>query len=105
MDTLVKFFERLQSSDDATKRRAFIIGVTFVMVIVLVVWLRYFNGLLIAPPVVSSDCCASDDAGSFSPLETVKALTRTAWEALSRGVARAVSFVKTPAAYTITPEP
>ena len=40
------FLERLQSADDGTKRRWMFASVTIVMVIVVYVWLAYFNNLV-----------------------------------------------------------
>jgi len=105
METLAKFLGRLQSSDEVTKRRALIVGVTLVMAVVLVVWLRYFNTLLVTAPPVPSGCCATDEIGSFSPLQTVKEVVRAGARGVYAQVERVMSFIQSPAAYVVTPTP
>lgn len=40
------FLERLQSADDATKKRWMFISTAIIMAVVIYVWLMYFNSLI-----------------------------------------------------------
>ena len=51
---MFKFIEKLQNSDEDTKRRWMIILTAIAMIVVIYIWLAYFNNLvanLSAPPV------------------------------------------------------
>lgn len=65
-----KFLERLQSSDDQTKKRWMIGSATVIIAIVIYIWIGYFNNLIFTlsspqePPL--------QKIGGFSFLETAK---------------------------------
>ncbi|MFH0890420.1 MAG: hypothetical protein V1856_00105 [Candidatus Liptonbacteria bacterium] len=70
----MNFLERIQSSDDQTKKR-WLIGLSAVIMFVVIwVWLGYFNSLFMRPEI--SD---ASDAGSFSFRESLRGGTGEVW--------------------------
>lgn len=64
-----ELLERLQSLDDAAKRRLLVIGTTFAMLIVIVVWFKYFNSII--QPISGIPEVVPEEHG-FSPWESAK---------------------------------
>jgi len=76
--TRKSFLERLQSADESRKRRWMIAGTVIIGVIVVCIWLAYFNNLIAgfsAPPQV---------AGEVGNL--------TLWQAIKNGTAAPYNF-------------
>ncbi len=65
-----KFLEKLQSSDDQTKKRWMIGSTTVIIVIVVYIWVGYFNNLIFT--LSSPQEPTLQKTGGFSFLETAK---------------------------------
>lgn len=66
------FFQKLQSADDRTKRRIMIVSTAVVLVVVIYVWLAYFNNLLASFNAPSGPPAGGRESLGFSFLETAK---------------------------------
>ncbi len=65
---MAEFLSKLQSADDATKKKWMIIGTAVIMAIVIYVWLAYFNTLFTgSPTAATAPAAVSDQRQSAAP--------------------------------------
>ncbi|HEY4525630.1 MAG TPA: hypothetical protein VJL32_00845 [Candidatus Paceibacterota bacterium] len=93
------FLERIRTSDDQTKKR-WLVGVSAVIMLVIVwVWLGYFNSLFMSP-----DASASPEQGGFSFWTSLKSGGSAAWDSMTASVKSFGKFFGGPKEYIIKPE-
>lgn len=100
------FLEKLQSADEATKKRWMVLTVAVIMALVIYVWLAYFNNLIAgfssgqAQSVASS---AAEPASSGSFLETAKNGLASLYQIFSDKIHSLGQVLQSPREYIIKP--
>ena len=93
--------EKLQSSDEGTKKR-WLIGLTaIVMVGVVYVWLAYFNNLVVGFQAPGAE--TSEQAAGFSFLETLKRGAAVIYGVFSEKLQVFAKILEKPREYIIQP--
>lgn len=95
------FLEKLQSSDERTKRR-WLVGLTaVVMVGVIYVWLAYFNNLVAGFEEPSPELNQREEGFTF--LETLKKGAAVIYDAFSQRLQGLGAILEKPKEYIIQP--
>lgn len=88
------FLERLQSADNETKRRWMVGAVIVFMIIVVYLWLAYFNNIVASSNTVPS--VAGETRTSFSFLDTMRRGTAVVSDSLKGLFGKSKEIVITP---------
>ncbi len=96
------FLKRLQGADAATKRRIVIISSVLAMVVVLYIWLAYFNNLL-ADAGRSDGSTGGQGETHASFWETMQRGTVIVYENVTGAVGRFGEMLKGPREYIVKP--
>ena len=96
------FLERLQESDERTKRWWLIVCSCAAMGVVLFIWLRYFSALV---NTGGEQMAAGSDqgSGSMSFAETMRAGAGVLFDRVKGAVSRFGEVIQAPRSYDITP--
>ena len=97
------FLEKLQSADETTKKRWLVASTSVIMVVVVALWLAYFNTLLTSFTPTPPPEVINEEAG-FTFLETLGNGAAVVYQSVGDAIGRAVSFITAPRSYLITPE-
>ncbi len=93
------FLERIRVSDDQTKKR-WLIGVSAaIMVLVIWIWLGYFNSLFVRP-----GSAQAEPAGTFSFWDSVKGGSGAAWSSLTASIKNVGGIFTSPKEYIVQPQ-
>lgn len=94
--------ERIQNSDDRTKKIWLILISSVVMVAVIYIWSAYFNTLFVAvnKPVEAGEVAKSEEFGFFS---TIKSGAATIYEFLADKLEGIFGGIQKPKEYIINP--
>ena len=103
MEEKKSFLERLQSADDNRKRRWLVVSSGVAMVIVVYVWLAYFNFIIQGPgaPSVQPPEGAAPELTFF---ETVKRGSAILYENLAEKIGLLGSRIRAPKEYLVDPQ-
>jgi cytoskeletal protein RodZ len=71
-----KFLKELQSLDEPAKNRILIIATVVIMIVVLFVWIAYFNSIVI-PSAAQTDKTATTTATTASAVPAADVVTQT----------------------------
>ncbi len=93
------FFKKLRESDDARKRRWMIASTSVTMLLVIYLWLGYFNNIIADSSMQSAE--KESAGGSFSFGQTMKMGMSSAFTAVGDGVKSLGSFLNQPKEYIL----
>ena len=100
-------FEELQSLSETNKMRVLVVGTIIIMVIVVGVWLTYFNSVVLggaqqtavqAPPPAAAASTAT------SATAQAQASGPGIWQYIENGFASFLNIFRNPSQYTIQPK-
>lgn len=97
----MKFLQKLQDSDESTKRRWMFIITAIVMVIVIYLWLAYFNNLIVgfAQPQLQE----LQESSEFTFWQTMKNGTAILYQGSIDKIRDFGEILQTPREYIISP--
>ncbi len=104
MEEQKSFLEKLQSADEETKKRWLVISVAVIMVIVIYVWLAYFNNLLAgfsAPP--ASESGSGEAQGGMTFWQTLKNGAASVYDGFIGKISALGNILQAPREYIIKP--
>src|ERR1700690_1254962 len=96
------FLEKLQSADEATKRRWMILSTIIIMVMVIYVWMAYFNNL-VAGFSQAQQPSAGSSAGGFTFWQTMKNGTAILYRGLSGAFHSLGNILNSPREFIVKP--
>lgn len=94
------YLEKLQNADDRTKWRYGTAITTVVMVLVIYIWLAYFN-TLVAPQTTATNAEVGDEGFSF--WETTKQETASMYNGFKEQISNFKTMIEMPKEYEIKP--
>ena len=91
------FLDELRSLDEPVKKRVLIISTIIIMIIVLYIWIGYFNSIVASSsqPTVATAVATSTGATSQGI---------SFWQNIKNGMANIANIVRGPGEYTIQPK-
>jgi zona occludens toxin (predicted ATPase) len=105
--------EEIQALSEANKKRVLVFGTVIIMLIVLGVWVAYFNGIIASAsqPLTaqSTSTDATDAAAAPVPIAIQPATTPATngpglWQNIEDGMASIANIFKRPSQYDIQPQ-
>jgi hypothetical protein len=101
--------EEIQSLNEKNKKRVLVIGTAIIMIIVIGVWITYFNGIIAS---AGQQSVADGSTNAATTQGTVAAAQPTApiahgssiWQNVENGMASIGNIFKRPSNYTIQPQ-
>lgn len=97
------FLEKLQSSDEGTKRRVMIIASILIMAVVIYVWLAYFNNLLAGLSQPAENAAAAPQDSGFSFWQSTKSGAVFVYGALSDKLGALGDLFQRPREFIVEP--
>ncbi len=97
------FLKRLQGADAATKRRVLIISSAVAMVVVLYVWLAYFNNLLVDAGENTGLASGQEEQQHASFWQTMQRGSAILYENVTGAIGRFGEMFKGPREYIVKP--
>jgi hypothetical protein len=93
------FFEGLQSLSESMKQRILVVSTIVIMVVVVYVWLGYFNG------IVANNSQSDQTIAQSVPQQTEPAASGpNFWQKMESGMANIVGVFKQPGQYNVQPQ-
>ena len=93
------FFEQLQSLDESMKQKILIVATIVIMVVVVYVWIGYFNG------IVAGVSQPDQSVAQVQPQATQPTSGgNSVWQDMQNGMANMINAFKQPGQYTIEPK-
>ena len=98
----MNFIEKLQSADEAAKRRWMLLSTITIMIIVIYVWMAYFNNL-VAGFSQTQQAPASPTAGGFTFWQTMRNGTAILYRELTGAFHSLGNILNSPREYIVKP--
>jgi hypothetical protein len=95
------YLQKLQTADDATKRRYGALFALIIMAIVIYIWLAYFNTII--TPVARVATVAPEEEMGFSFWDTVSKETASVYNAFANQLSKIKEMITKPKEYEVMP--
>ncbi len=105
---MLKFLEKLQSADEGTKMIWIIIITSVIMVIVVYIWLMYFNNILataVTPSITKTESIQQKDTDPAAPsfVESMGQRAGSVYHIFIDKIGALGNILKTPREYIVEP--
>lgn len=99
--------EELQSLNDENKKRVIVIGTIIIMVIIVGVWVSYFNNIVVGAAEQAATQATSSDQTAPAPVAdsgSAQASGPGVWQNIENGFASIGNIFQKPSQYNIQPQ-
>jgi hypothetical protein len=97
--------EELQSLSDAKKKHVLVIATIIIMVIIVGVWVAYFNSIIVGTAQqASAEATSTDTAAPASASAPAQASEPGLWQNIENGFGSIANVFRNPSQYNIQPQ-